>query len=77
MPAAAVATSKLIHTFRPRYVAMAGIAGGVRGQVGIGDVIVGKSNVGLWMRKMGERRWRTAFSPAPHRFPFQGRYGRS
>jgi nucleoside phosphorylase len=40
MPAAAVATSKLISNFRPRVVAVAGICAGVRGKTNIGDIIV-------------------------------------
>lgn len=40
MPAAAVAASKLIYSFRPRIVAIAGICGGVKGKTEIGDILV-------------------------------------
>ncbi|WP_018079427.1 response regulator [Thiobacillus denitrificans] len=40
MPAAAVAASKLIYSFRPRIVAIAGICAGVRGKTEIGDILV-------------------------------------
>jgi nucleoside phosphorylase/CheY-like chemotaxis protein len=40
MVATAVLTTKMIQSFRPKYVAMAGIAAGVRGEVELGDVIV-------------------------------------
>ncbi|ODP26168.1 uncharacterized protein PTI45_04490 [Paenibacillus nuruki] len=40
MIAASVLTIKLIQNFRPRYLAMAGIAAGKRGEVNFGDIIV-------------------------------------
>lgn len=40
MPAAAATASKLIHTFRPRYLAMTGICAGVRGKAELGDLLV-------------------------------------
>src|ERR1022692_1828023 len=40
MTAAAVLATKMILAFRPRYLAMSGIAAGIRGRVGLGDVVV-------------------------------------
>ncbi|MFA5976437.1 MAG: hypothetical protein WC859_09790 [Elusimicrobiota bacterium] len=40
MSPAAVLTSKMIHNFRPRMVAMAGICAGVRSKVKIGDILI-------------------------------------
>ncbi|TWU46509.1 phosphorylase family protein [Rubripirellula reticaptiva] len=67
MPAATVLTCLAIERFRPRYLAMAGIAAGVKGN--FGDVLVadrtwdygsGKSrNSGRWFA-------RTQFDPDPH-----------
>ena len=43
MPAAAALAAKTIERYRPRYVAMTGIAGGIRGSGGFGDVVVADS----------------------------------
>jgi len=40
LPAAAVSATKLIHSFRPKYLVMAGICAGVRGRVKIGDLLL-------------------------------------
>lgn len=40
MPAAAVAATKLIEAFRPRYLLTSGICAGVRGKVAMGDLLV-------------------------------------
>ena len=40
---AAVATTRLIQRWRPEHVLMVGIAGGVPGKVGLGDVVVAES----------------------------------
>src|SRR5260370_19919574 len=39
-PDAAIATTKVIPRWRPRNVLMVGIAGGVKGKVALGDVVV-------------------------------------
>jgi len=55
MPAAAVAASKLIYSFRPRIVAIAGICAGVRGKVNIGDILIADPcfdwGAGKWLRE--------------------------
>lgn len=40
MAPAATVTTKLIHAFRPRMVAMSGICAGVRGKVELGDILI-------------------------------------
>jgi nucleoside phosphorylase/CheY-like chemotaxis protein len=40
MPAAACVASKLVHTYRPKYLGMVGIAAGVRPKVSLGDLMV-------------------------------------
>jgi nucleoside phosphorylase/CheY-like chemotaxis protein len=44
MVAASVLTMKLIHNFRPKYVAMTGIAAGIRGTSNFGDILVTESS---------------------------------
>lgn len=39
LPFAAIAATKLINAFRPKYLAMTGICAGVKGKVNIGDVV--------------------------------------
>lgn len=40
MSAAAVATTKLIHHFRPKYIFMTGVAGAIEGNLKFGDIII-------------------------------------
>lgn len=67
MPAAAVIASKLINTYRPRYIAITGICAGVRDKVAIGDILVAEPcfdwGSGKWTRDAkGDLRFR----PAPY-----------
>jgi nucleoside phosphorylase len=71
MPAAAATASKLISTFRPRYLAVAGICAGVRGKTDIGDILIGDPifdwGSGKWIReKEGEKKGELRFRPAPY-----------
>lgn len=66
MPAASVLATKMVHAFRPKYLAMTGITGGVRGRVNLGDVIVADP---CW--DWGNGKWvtedeRNRFLGAPH-----------
>jgi len=65
----AVLASKAIQAFRPRYLAMTGIAAGVRGKVELGDVVIGDPvwdyNSGKWLP--GEES--ASFSPDPYQLP--------
>lgn len=53
MPASAVATTKLISNFHPRYLAMVGICGGVRGEISLGDIVIADP---CWDWGNGKRR---------------------
>jgi hypothetical protein len=66
MPATAVLAAKIIQTFRPRIIAMPGIAAGVKGRTNLGDVIIADPSWdwgnGKWTSQNGEPQ----FMPAPH-----------
>lgn len=70
MPAAAVAASKLIYSFRPRIVAVAGICAGVRGKTNIGDILVADPcfdwGAGKWLRDSSSGTLR--FHPAAYQW---------
>lgn len=72
MPAAAVLAMKMIHAFRPRFVAMAGIAAGVRERVAIGDLIIPDPcwdwGSGKWVLDESHQR----FLHAPRQIPLSG-----
>ncbi len=68
LPAAAATAAKLISTFRPRYIAVAGICAGVRDKVDIGDILVADPcfdwGSGKWVRtKDGKLNFRPAAYP--------------
>lgn len=64
MPASAAVAVKMIEAFRPRYIAMAGIAAGVKGD--FGDILVASQSWDYGSGKIsGGRRRPTVFSPAP------------
>jgi CheY-like chemotaxis protein/nucleoside phosphorylase len=67
--AATIAAMKMIEHFRPRYLAMTGIAAGVIGRGNPGDVIAADPawnwGCGKWVRR-GEE---SDFQPAPHHLP--------
>jgi nucleoside phosphorylase/CheY-like chemotaxis protein len=72
---AAVVTSKLIHTFRPRIVAMAGICAGVRGKAELGDVLVADPcfdwGSGKWVRPLDDGP--LSFKPAAYQWRLDDR----
>ncbi|TZG25968.1 response regulator [Sphingomonas montanisoli] len=66
MQASGVLATKMIHTFRPRYLAMIGILAGIRGECELGDVVVADPS---WDYGSGKRSSKTgvaAFASAPH-----------
>jgi len=66
MTAAAVWASKMIHNFRPRYIAMTGIAAGIKGACELGDIIAADP---VWDWGSGKRYVEGGspiFSAAPH-----------
>jgi nucleoside phosphorylase/CheY-like chemotaxis protein len=69
MPAAAILAMKVIHAFRPKYLAMVGIAAGVFGKANPGDVLAVDPSwdygSGEHYRVDGEPR----FAAAPHQIP--------
>ncbi|WP_454833681.1 5'-methylthioadenosine/S-adenosylhomocysteine nucleosidase family protein [Pseudomonas lini] len=68
MPAAAVVTTKLISTFRPKYLAITGICAGVRKKVEMGDLLIADPSFdwgsGKW-EKSGET---VEFKPATYQW---------
>ena len=69
MPAAAVLATKAIYNFRPRILAMTGIAAGFKGECNIGDVIVGDPVWDYGSGKWAARGSKTVFEIAPHQIP--------
>jgi len=69
MPSAAVFAMKMVHAFRPRYLAMTGITAGIRGKTELGDVIVANPSwdggSGKWILQGGAAQ----FLAAPHQLP--------
>lgn len=68
MPASAALAMKMLHAFRPRYVAMVGIAAGVEGD--FGEVLIADRawDYGSGKRKLGNDG-RSVFLPAPSEIP--------
>lgn len=66
MPAAAVLATKMIYTFRPRYLVMCGIAAGVRGTCEIGDVVAPDSCWDWGSGKLLASGGKTVLAATPH-----------
>jgi nucleoside phosphorylase/CheY-like chemotaxis protein len=66
MPAATALASKLIAVYRPRYLAMVGIAAGIRGRVEIGDIVVADPSWDWGSGKWTLRGSTPKFLAAPH-----------
>jgi nucleoside phosphorylase/CheY-like chemotaxis protein len=69
MTAAAVLATKMIQTFRPRYLAMTGIAAGLRGVANAGDILVGDPVWDYGSGKWAVRGSEEVFEVAPHQIP--------
>jgi nucleoside phosphorylase len=66
MTASALLASKMIFNFRPRYIAMTGIAAGIRGECEVGDILVADP---VWDWGSGKRfveGGSPVFAAAPH-----------
>lgn len=66
MTASAVLATKMVMTFRPRYLAMTGILAGIEGECELGDILVADPG---WDYESGKRTVRdgqSTFSAAPH-----------
>lgn len=72
MPTTIYTASKLIHNFRPKYLAMVGIAAAVKGRAELGDILVANpcwdSGHGKWVSELGSAR----FLPAPFQLQLDG-----
>ncbi|RKG59857.1 response regulator [Corallococcus sp. AB011P] len=66
MSASAVLSTKMIASFRPKFIAMAGIAAGVRNRVKAGDVIVSDPSWDYGSGKWVLRDGKNSFLAAPH-----------
>ncbi len=69
LPAAAVAATKIIYTFRPRILVMTGISAGIAGGANIGDVLVADPCWDWGSGKWGGSIGPPFFSPHPHQLP--------
>jgi nucleoside phosphorylase/CheY-like chemotaxis protein len=65
MAASGALAGKLIERFRPRYIAMCGIAGGVKGEVNIGDIVVANVVWDYSSGKLQDELGKTLFLPEP------------
>lgn len=66
MPAAAVLAMKMIATYKPRYIVMAGIAAGISGRVEPGDIIAADPSWDYGNGKKSKSDEGPFFQPAPH-----------
>lgn len=64
--AAAVLTTKVLYSFRPRFVIMVGIAGGVRDAVNLGDVVVADGCWDYGAGKYDTANGKKRFRMSPH-----------
>jgi nucleoside phosphorylase len=65
MTASAIHAMKMIGAFRPRYLAMVGIAAGLRGSCNMGDIIVADPTWDYGSGKWATREGETVFEIAP------------
>jgi nucleoside phosphorylase len=65
MTAAAVLSMKMINNFRPLYLVMPGISGGIEGEVNIGDVIIADPSWDYGSGKLKIENEKEVFSPDP------------
>ncbi|MCA3262673.1 MAG: histidine kinase [Telmatospirillum sp.] len=66
MAAAAVLTSKVIYSFRPRYVCMVGILAGIPNQANFGDILIPDPSWDWGSGKIEIANGVERFLPAPH-----------
>jgi nucleoside phosphorylase/CheY-like chemotaxis protein len=71
MATAAILATKMILTFRPRYLAMVGITAGLRGTCNIGDVLAADPTWDYGSGKWATKGSETVFEIAPHQIPLQ------
>jgi nucleoside phosphorylase/CheY-like chemotaxis protein len=66
MTAAAIVSMKAIYNFRPRFLAMVGIAAGIRGECNLGDIVVADPTWDYGSGRWSARGSETVFEMAPH-----------
>ncbi len=71
MPASAVLASKIITTFRPKYIAMAGITSGYSSKTNYGNVIAADPVWDWGSGKLINRDGKTVFEPEPHQLDLE------
>lgn len=71
MPASAVLASKMISTFRPKYLAMSGITSGYKEKAKLGDVIVADPVWDWGSGKLIVINCKTVFEPEPHQLDLE------
>jgi len=69
MTSAAILAMKAIYCFRPRYLAMTGIAAGIKGECDLGDVVVGDPTWDYGSGKWASRGSKRVFEMAPRQIP--------
>ena len=65
MPASAALTMKLIYAFKPRMLAMVGIAGGISTGLDFGDILVADTSYDSGAGKFSRKSKKTVFEPSP------------
>lgn len=65
MPASSIVATKVVSNFQPRYLAMAGIAAGVKGKVNFGDIMVADPTWDYGNGKYSEKKGAVVFLPDP------------
>lgn len=69
MAATAVLATKMIHQFRPRFLSMAGILAGVKGNCSLGDIVVADPSWDWGSGKYYLKGRVHMFAPAPYQIP--------
>ncbi len=66
IPASAILSSKIIHQFRPRFIAMVGICAGRKDKVNLGDLIIAEPTWDWGSGKISSEGGEPKFLPSPH-----------
>ncbi|ABR65068.1 response regulator [Sinorhizobium medicae] len=66
IPASGILSSKIIHQFRPRFIAMVGICAGRKDKVSLGDLIVAEPTWDWGSGKISSEEGEPKFMPSPH-----------
>lgn len=66
IPASAILCSKIIHQFRPRFLAMVGICAGRKDKVSLGDLIIAEPTWDWGSGKISSNAGEPEFLPSPH-----------